>query len=55
MYGAKFTSATAAAGGTATLADGALSHVWWMFAAVTLLFAAVAMIQLVRRPAAHRP
>jgi hypothetical protein len=55
MYGAKYTSATAAAGGTATLTHGALNNVWWLFAAVTLLFVAVAAVQLVRRPLSHRP
>ena len=55
MYGAKYTSATAAAGGTATLTHGALDSVWWIFAAVTVLFVGIAVVQLVRRPARHCP
>jgi len=55
MYGAKQSSAAVAAGSTATISHGWLGQVWWLFAAVTLVFAAVAMVQLVRRPARHRP
>ncbi|WP_165865623.1 hypothetical protein [Vallicoccus soli] len=54
MYGAKTTL-----GGTSASVAGvslpAAQDVWWVFAAITVLFAVSAAWQLVRRPARHLP
>lgn len=50
MYGQ-----SSAVGGTAVLAYTGLNTAWYLTAAVGLIFAGVALMQLVRRPGNIRP
>lgn len=53
MYGAN--STMPAAGGAGVLAYTGFQSAWWLFAGLTMVFAGIAVIQLVKRPARHRP
>jgi hypothetical protein len=54
MYGAKTTIA-ASSSGLAGVAATSSTHIWLLFAAITVLFALSAVAQLARKPKAHRP
>lgn len=53
MYGVKNTATGTS--GAGLLAYTGFQSAWWLFAALTMIFAGVALVQLVRRPRTHLP
>jgi|1186.fasta_scaffold53038_1 hypothetical protein len=54
MYGMK-TTAAGSSGGLASITASTGSHIWLLFAAITIFFACNALLQFARKPKAHRP
>jgi hypothetical protein len=54
MYGMK-TTAAGSSGSIAGITAGAGSHIWLLFAAITILFACNALVQFARKSKTHRP